>query len=136
LLLIWCFIMFNKWLMICFLCSNTYSWCMESIFYGLMIICKNRIYSNTLSFWCFCSVLEVHVGHFDVVTFLCWMSFWIDKNSICACLYVDSRLYALNSIHFKVYMFIVFSEGLSICKWVYVTCMNRPGLYSGAFSRF
>jgi hypothetical protein len=28
---------------------------------------KNETYSNACSFWCFCSVSEVHIKHFDVV---------------------------------------------------------------------
>jgi hypothetical protein len=57
--------MFNRWLMICFGCSNTYSWCMENICYGLMIISKKETYSNAWTFWCFCLVLEVNIGYFD-----------------------------------------------------------------------
>jgi hypothetical protein len=28
---------------------------------------KNETYNNACLFWCFCSVLEVHIKHFDVV---------------------------------------------------------------------
>jgi hypothetical protein len=66
LLLIMCFMVFNGWLLICFWCLNTCFLWMKSVCYDLMIIYKNEIYSNACLFRCFCSILKVHIRHFDV----------------------------------------------------------------------